>query len=126
MKYLFIYLLLLTITGCSVGHQPWVDFHDEQVGKTTPDLEIIKFKNAGKLVRADFLIEGDGLTHITKDKEGNLILHWSIQEVLPTFRGSKEWVGKCLMYEIVDVKTHIIKSWGYEEEGNPLSCRSWP
>ena len=73
----------------------------------------------------DSIITGQGFTHISKMKNGDLVHHWSNQEILPSFKGNKESIGKCLVYQIIDAKTGIVKSWGFDKGGNPLSCRSW-
>ena len=126
MKYCFFIGIMFVLSGCyRVGHQDWVDFQNDLIGKKTSFEKPFKFKNAGQLIRGDFEIAGHGITHVTKDKDGNLIVHWYVSEILPN-APKKEWVGKCLLYEIVDPKTHIVKGWGYDEGGNPLSCRTWP
>jgi len=119
------FLAVFLLAGCAVGHQAYVNFENSRIGKEMPYKEPFIFDNAGKLVRADFVLGGQGLTHISTDKDDNLIYHFSVQEVLPNFH-RKEWVGKCLTYSAVDPKTSIIKVWGFDEGGNPLSCRHWP
>jgi hypothetical protein len=119
-------VLLLMLGGCAAGHDDYVNFENNMLGKKMPFKEPFKFDNAGELLRADFLLGGQGLTHITKDQEGNLIYHFSGEEVLSNFNNNNEWVGKCLTYSVVDPKTFIIKAWGFDEGGNPLSCRTWP
>jgi len=126
MKYnIYTFLTVLLINGCAAGHQDYVDFENSRIGKKETRTEPFKWDNSGKLVRADFLISGQGLTEITKDDKGNLIYHYSVQEVLPT-NPRKEWVGKCLTYNVVNPDTMIIIGWGFDIGGNPLSCRSWP
>ena len=49
-----------------------------------------------------------------------------MQEVLENTRTEREWIGKCLIYYVVDSNTYIIKGWGFDKGGNPLSCRTWP
>jgi hypothetical protein len=123
---IFLLLIIFILSGCSVGHQDWVKIQNSQIGQEVI-VEPFKFKNAGKFLRSDFVISGEGLTHVTKDIKGDLVLHWFILEVYSSdYRGKQEWVGKCLMYEVVDPKTHKIKSWGFDKGGNPLSCRTWP
>jgi len=117
-------VLLFVLSGCAIGHDDYVNFEDGRVGKKMPYKKPFKFKDAGKLIQADFVLGGQGLTHITKDKKGDLIYHFSGQEILPNFN-KKEWVGKCLTFSVVDPETYIIKSWGFDEGGNPLSCRTW-
>ena len=136
MKTLFILIaFLLFLSGClGIGHKGWSDYMDEQMGQKTLILEPTRFENAGELVRGDFMIQGKGLTHITKNKDGDLIQHWDSSEVLPIYAnrdpawtsGRKEWVGKCLYYLVVDADANIVKSWGIDNGGNPESCRIWP
>ena len=95
------------------------------IGLEASRIKPFTFKDTGKFERADYSIIGKGVTHTTKDKEGNLIVHWDLNEILPNF-GYKKFVGKCLIYEIVDPNTHIIKGWGFDKGGNPQSCRVWP
>ena len=116
--------LMIILTGCAVGHNAFIDSMDNEVGTVMTYKKPFKFKNAGKLKRADFVITGQGLTHIDKDSDGNFIYHFSGQEILPNFR--KEFVGKCLTYYVVEPKTYVIKSWSFDKGGNPLSCRIWP
>jgi hypothetical protein len=66
-------ILLLMLGGCAAGHDDYVNFENNMLGKKMPFKEPFKFDNAGELLRADFLLGGQGLTHITKDQEGNLI-----------------------------------------------------
>jgi hypothetical protein len=135
--YLLLIISLIFFNGCySFGHQDWVSYTNEIIGKKIPyKTAPKKWEHSGKLIRGNFLIGGEGLTHITQDKDGNLIYHISSAEILPIFydiskpsilRTNKEWVGKCKYYYIVDPKTHIVKNWGFDKGGNPLSCRTWP
>ncbi|MEH6556338.1 MAG: hypothetical protein V7708_00990 [Oceanicoccus sp.] len=124
MKFACSFLAVLLLAGCAVGHQAYVNFEDSRIGKKMSYKEPFIFDNAGKLVRADFVLGGQGLTHISTDRNGDRIYHFSVQEVLPNFH-RKEWVGKCLTYSVVDQKTFIIKAWGFDAGGNPLSCRTW-
>jgi hypothetical protein len=126
MKYVIYYLIaVLGLAGCAAGHQDYVDFKNSLIGKKETRTEPFKWEDSGKLVRADYLVSGQGLTHITKDDNGNLIYHYSVQEVLITYP-RKEWVGKCLTYNVVNPETMIIIDWGFDKGGNPLSCRTWP
>lgn len=118
-------VLLLSLAGCSVGYHDYIKVQNKFIGTVKTHKEPYKFPNSGELIRADYLIAGQGLTHITKDSEGNLIYHYSDAEFLPNYH-EKEWVGKCLIYEVVDPNTYVVKSWGFDEGGNPLSCRTWP
>ncbi|WP_028768315.1 hypothetical protein [Shewanella fidelis] len=117
---------LVLLCSCAVGHEEYINFKNSRVGKVMPYKEPFAFENAGKLIRADYVKGGQGLTHIRKDENGNLIYHFSDQEILENTRTEKEWVGKCLTYYIVEANTYIIKSWGFDDGGNPLSCRTWP
>lgn len=126
MKYIIYSLIaVLVLAGCAAGHQDYVDFKNSLIGKKETRTKPFKWEDSGKLVRADYLVSGKGLTHITKDDNGNLIYHYSVQEVLIT-NPRKEWVGKCLTYNVVDPETMIIIGWGFDKGGNPLSCRTWP
>jgi hypothetical protein len=126
MKYIIFFILfVLLIAGCAAGHQDYVDFKNSLIGKVEKETAPFKWENSGELIRADFLISGQGLTEITKDDEGNLIYHYSVQEVLDT-NPRVEWVGKCLTYNVVNPETMIIIDWGFDKGGNPLSCRTWP
>lgn len=117
---------LLILSGCySVGHQAYLSNRDDEIGTIMTYKKPFKYNNSGRLIRGDFGISGEGLTHITKDNNGNLIYHFSEEEILPSFH-TKEWVGKCLIYMVVDSESYIIKDWGFDEGGNPLSCRTWP
>lgn len=132
MRYTWLLLGLLLLNGCyAIGHGAFVDIRNNVIGKEVYFKKPFKFKNAGKLRRANFAINGQGLTHITKNKNGDLVYHLSEQEILPIFAnrgwrsGNKKWVGKCLTYQVVDPKTYIVKGWGFDKGGNPLSCRIW-
>ena len=45
-------------------------------------------------------------------KNDDFIQHWSYQEILPSFIGNKDWVGKYLVYRILDTKTGLVKIMG--------------
>ena len=86
-----------------------------------------KYQNAGKLILGDFEIRGQGLVRISQDKNRNLIYHWFESEILPNsnnpyMQHSKLSIGKCKYYYVVDPKTKVIKNWGFDKGGNPLSC----
>lgn len=118
--------LMFLLNGCyKVGYEDYVSIENDMVGQKPYHSQPFKLKNAGKPRRGNSIITGQGFTHITKMKNGDLIYHWSGQEILPSFRGNKEWIGKCLTYEIIDAKTGVVKSWGFDKGGNPLSCRTW-
>ena len=121
---LFTIILCLGLLGCVVGHEDFVNRQNLMIGKRILVKEPYQNKDAGQLFRGSDVIVGQGLTHITKDDQGNLIYHYSDQEVLASYP-QKAWVGKCLIYRVVDPKTYILKSWGFDG-GNPLACRSWP
>jgi hypothetical protein len=126
MKYITLSVMLVLLTGCyKVGYEDFLDSRDADVGKKPAFLKPFKFKNAGKPRRGKNIITGQGFTHITKMKNGDLMYHWDSQEILPSFKGNKTWIGKCLTYEIIDAKTGLVKSWGFDKGGNPLSCRTW-
>jgi len=119
-------VLILGLTGCyKVGHKDFLGYRDNEIGTIMHYKKPFKFDNSGEFKRGDYVITGQGLTSITKDNNGDLIYHFSGQEILSHFH-TKEWVGKCLTYKIVDPQTYIIKGWGFDEGANPLSCRSWP
>ena len=126
MKVLSIILIALFISllfiGCGVGHQDWVNIKNSNVGKRASN-DNYRFESFGKII-GGFRKGGYGITHITYDKDDNIIQHWDYYKILPKYP-YKEIVGKCKIYEIVDPKTRIMKSWGYEPDANPLSCRTW-
>jgi len=121
-------ILLITsfvFNGCyKVGYEDFLDFKNARVGTVMYNKQIYKYKNSGELGRGDFEIIGQGLVAITKNKKGDLIYHIDEAEILDNYN-KKEWVGKCKFYYIVDPKTYLIKSWGFEKDANPLSCRTW-
>lgn len=126
MRYLLFIIIFPLLVGCyAVGHKDYVNIQNNILGEKTTRITPFQFKNAGSLIGGNFLISGQGITHISYDNKGNLITHWDDGEVLPSFHGNKKWIGKCLIYEVIDPKTHIVKSWGFDEGGNPLSCRTW-
>ncbi len=122
---LLILTCLMIVEGCAVGHKDYLQYMDSRIGKVMPFKEPFKFNNAGEYSRGNFVITGQGLTFIEQGIDGDLIYHFSDQEILPHYR-NKDWVGKCLIYEVVDPETYIIKAWGFDDGGNPLSCRTWP
>lgn len=112
--------------GCyRIGYHDFTNSMNITVGKKPSFSKPISFDNAGKLRRGNFLVTGEGFTHITKNENNDLIHHWDSEEVLPSFNGNKAWIGKCKYYYIVDPKTKIVKGWGFEKDANPLSCRTW-
>jgi len=125
-NYYMILMSLFLFNGClQIGHQGFIDYQNNKISKKPYFTEPIKPKGEGEAKRGVSIIIGQGFTHITKLKNGDLIHHWSGQEILSTFKGNKEWVGKCLTYRIIDAKTGLVKSWGFDKGGNPLSCRGW-
>ncbi len=121
----FIYiLLLLGLCGCVVGHEDYKRYLNMYIGKNIKHQLPFESSKSGQLIRSDYLLGGEGLTHISVEYGGILRYHFSGQEVLPNY-SIKEYVGKCLIYYDVDPNTYIIKSWGFDDGGNPLSCRTW-
>ena len=120
-----IYILLsLSLAGCVIGHQDYKRYLDMTIGKNIKEYPPYNSDNAGKLIRGDFLVGGEGLTHVTELDDGILRYHYSAQEILSNFSIS-DYVGKCLIYFDINPKTNIIISWGFDEGGNPLSCRTF-
>ncbi|MEJ6477008.1 hypothetical protein [Pseudoalteromonas piscicida] len=111
------------MTGCvaTSGHEDFVGLKDSVVGLEMKDRKTYKYSNSGQLIRGGYAKSGQGLTEITKDNEGNYIYHIFVQEVLENTRTEREWIGKCLIYYVVDSNTYIIKGWGFDRGGNPLS-----
>jgi hypothetical protein len=118
-------VLIFFLASCTTGHQAYINAKNEKIGTKMHYKKPFKYESAGELKRADFVITGQGLTKITKNDDGDLIYHFSNQEILPNF-SNKDLVGKCLIYYVVDSKTDIIKRWGFDKGGNPSSCRIWP
>jgi len=124
--HLILLITLFLLNGCyRVGHKDFMDIQNNMLEVKPYFSKPFKFKNAGKPRRGKSIISGQGFTHITKLKNGDLMYHWSNQEILSSFKGNKKWIGKCLIYEIIDSKTGLVKSWGFDKGGNPLSCRTW-
>jgi len=121
MRFIILFTILV-ISGCTTGNKPWEDYRNELIGSKAPVLDPTRFGDAGELIRADYVISGDGFTHISKDNEGHIIQHWFYSEVLPT-APSDAWVGKCKIFYVVDPDTNVIISWGYDEGSNRESCR---
>jgi hypothetical protein len=119
-------ILFSLLTACAVGNAPFSKRMDQRVGEKVAVLDPTRYGDAGDLIRADYLVSGEGFTHVTENEEGDIVQHWFYSEVLPSFTGEKEWVGKCKVYLVVDPEKNIIKNWGYDKGGNPQSCRDWP
>jgi len=117
--------LVLCISGCVVGHGDYKRYLDMNIGESIYIENLSKSPNAGQLIRSDYLIEGEGLTHITTLDSGVLRYHFSGMEILSNY-SIKDYVGKCLIYYDVDPKTYTIIAWGFDDGGNPLSCRTFP
>ncbi len=124
-KILF-FLVACPLAGCySIGHHDFTSIMDDLIGSSIGYEKPFKFDNSGRLIRANFLLAGLGLTHITQNDSGDLIYHFNDSEILNTYY-RQEWVGKCLIYMVVEPSSLVIKAWGYDEGGNELSCRTWP
>ncbi|MBZ2191609.1 MULTISPECIES: hypothetical protein [Pseudoalteromonas] len=121
---LILLLSIFLVVGCSIGNRPWADYQNDKVGHKAPFLDPTRYGDTGDLIRADYLISGDGFTHTSKNKDGYIIQHWFISEVLST-APNKDWVGKCKVFYVVDPQTNIIVSWDYDKGANPESCRVW-
>jgi hypothetical protein len=124
-KLLVILVFSGMILSCVViGNIPFAKALDSRVGQKASLLDPTRYGDAGDIIRGTFMISGDGFTHITKNENGDIVQHWFYSEVLSNFN-RKEWIGKCKVFFVVDPKTNIIKDWGYDEGGNPQSCRHW-
>lgn len=121
---LILLLATLLATSCSIGNSPWAEYQNDKVGRKATFLDPTRFGNAGELIRADYLISGDGFTHTSQNEDGYILQHWFISEVLPS-SPSPAWVGKCKVVYVVDPKSNIIVDWYYDKDSNPESCRVW-
>ena len=124
MKAIYLSILLIGLNGCAIGSAPFAASMDSMVGTKALFLDPTRYGDSGDLIRADYLVSGKGFTHVSKNENGDIVQHWFYSEVLPT-HGRDDWVGKCKIIYVVDSKTNIIKSWGYDEGTNPESCRHW-
>jgi hypothetical protein len=125
-KLIFALTTLSMLVSCVAGHQDFVDLRNSAyLGRVMDYKAPYKFSNSGEFIRGDYVIAGDGLTRISEDKNGDLIYHFSVQEILSNTRTEKEWIGKCLIYYVADPETYIVKDWGFDEGGTPLSCRTF-
>ena len=132
MKYILLIYITLQFTSCSLCYtnmcEPQQDFiisRNNQIGlKFIKEIKPYQYKNAGKMFRTDSVKASIGVTHITSDKNGNIIMHWHGQEILPTYH-DKSMIGKCLTYQVIHPNTKEILSWGFDKGGNPKSCVAW-
>jgi hypothetical protein len=124
MKAVCFSLIFILLNGCAIGNAPFAERMDYKIGTKVPFLDPTRYGDSGDLIRADYLISGKGFTHISKNENGDIVQHWFYSEVLP-IHSMKEWVGKCKVIYVVDHKTNIIKSWDYDKDANPESCRDW-
>ena len=126
-KLSLILLLIPVLVSCAAGHQDFIDLRNnfdvgrEIMFKASPD----QFSRAGEFIRGNYVIAGEGLLNVNKNGEGQLVYHVFVQEILPNTRMEKEWIGKCLIYYVVDPETYIVRDWGFDEGGNPFSCRTF-
>ena len=120
-----IFFITLNLFGCVVGHGDYKRYLDMSVGNNIKQHMPHDGSESGQLIRSDYLMGGDGLTHMTILGNGKIRYHFSAQEVLSNY-SIKDYVGKCLVYYDTDPDSHIILGWGFDEGGNPLSCRTWP
>ena len=125
MKYLLFIISIFIFNGCfTSAHQDFIKNMNSQIGhKVAIDVKPFKYKWAGQMFRGDFVKSSIGLTHITYDKNGNIVRHWYGQEVLPN--GPKKMIGKCLTYQVINSKNGTIIQWGFDKGGNPISCVLW-
>ena len=123
---MFFYILLfLNLSGCVVGHEDYKRVLDMDIGNNIEEHPPFDFSKAGELIRSDYLLAGEGLTHTTIESNDILRFHYNVQEVLKNY-SIKAYVGKCLIYYDVNPETKIILGWGFDDGGNPQSCRTWP
>lgn len=128
MKYLITLLTVILFTGCianSNPHQIYINVKNHNIGlKWNPQPSRLNPADKGKVHGTRKI--GDGLTHITKGKDGNNIYHIFDYECLKN--GSLlgwepiEEKGKCLIYYRVDSKSNIILDWGFDKGSNPKCC----
>ena len=117
-------------TGKSHPHRSFIenkDYNIKKYPKATFTEKAINPPYKGTISSNGVVKAGDGLTHKTKDKDGNIIYHFFLHEVLKNpsflFLEEKGIIGKCKIYYVVDPKTNIIINWGFEKESNPKACR---
>jgi hypothetical protein len=133
MKHFIILVTAILFSGCianSNPHQVYIDVENLNIGKKwNPQPELLNPINKGKISANGVVRNGYGLTHISKGENGTLIYHIFEYEYLngllsfPFFTEDKSYIGKCLIYYVVDPKTGIIIDWGFDEGGNPKCCR---
>lgn len=129
LRQIFICIIsLVLLDGCTsvTGHNDFINLKNSVIGKVMKDKVPYKYTDSGQIIRATYVISGQGLTDITKRENGDLVYHISVHEILENNRTNPNWVGKCLIYYVVEPSSYKIKSWGFDEGGNPLSCRTWP
>ena len=127
------YFLLTSLLGGLITntdpHQTFIDLENQSIGRQmNPNNMSLKNPDAGKVSSNGVIKQGEGVTHITKDKNGNDVYHFFSYERLknPSIFGffeQKGLIGKCLTYAVVDPKTNIIIDWGFDKGGNPKTCR---
>jgi hypothetical protein len=113
------------LVACAAGHNDFIKIENGNVGTKMFRDKPYKWEDSGELIRADYLVSGLGLTDISEDKDGDIVYHFFVHEILPNTRLEKEWVGQCLIYYIVDSESYIVKEWGFDNGGNSLSCRTF-
>lgn len=115
----------VTLISCAAGHNNFVEFRNDEIGTVLKREKPYKYKDSGEFIRGNYVVSGQGLTRISKNGNGDIVYYFSVQEILPNTRTEKEWIGKCLIYYIVEPDTFVVKEWGFDEGGNPLSCRTF-
>ena len=124
-------VLLSGCTGKSNPHRSFVESENNFLARHpqggTFTEEAINPPDKGTISSNGVVKAGDGLTHKTKDKDGNIIYHFFLYERLKNpsflFLEEKGIIGKCKIYYVVDPKTNIILNWGFEKDSNPKTCR---
>jgi hypothetical protein len=124
-NYFLIAFVVFTLAACAAGHADFVDTRSDWIGTKMQREQPYKWEDSGQFIRGDYVVSGQGLTAITENEDGDIVYHYSVHEILANSRTEKEWVGKCLVYYVVNPKTFIVKDWGFDEGGNPLSCRTF-
>ena len=129
MRIIVFSLVIVLLMSCETtrGHQGFVNHLNRGIGKKAIAVEPFQYDDAGYLSSGGSIMGRKGITHVTMNKHGDLVLHWAGKEVLPNYPSvsGRNIVGRCFIYQVVDAQTHIIKRWGFDKGGNPLSCRKW-